>query len=522
MSGAPATGLARRLASNTLHAAIGRAIALIVWLALAPVVFHGLTREQFGVWSLFFALTGYLGSLDLGLAQSTLRASAAAHARGDLREAGEHAALAALGYAALAIVWLAITPFVSEALLGFLRLPEAVRPGARLALGLGPVVFGLVGLTNTALAVMQGVGRFDLANVVNLASAFGQAGGILTALRLGHGLEGVLVATTAGWALAFVAGLFVLPAAAPGFAWAGPARAWTRLGETLRFGGPMQLANAVAVFHQQVDKLLLSRAGALAAVGPYELGLRVSTAAALAPYLMMQVTIPEAARLHALGEPARLRELYERTNRYVLAANAVMTAALLASADRLFAAWLGGEQSAGALALRGLALAVAAALVTGTASSTTRAMGRTDLDAEYSVAALVVHLGLAAWLVPRYMLPGALASLVAGNVAGGAWFLWRFGGVVGWPRLPLLATPLGVPLIAAALGAAAGWAVHRALPEAVGIAAWGALALVAAVAALATAAIVLAVRFVPPREVAGLFASLARPRDGIDGRNGAS
>lgn len=522
MSDAPAGGLARRLAGNTFQAAIGRLVALLVWLALTPVVFHGLTREQFGVWSLFFALTGYLGSLDLGLAQVTLRYSAAAHARGAESEAGEYATLAVLGYAVLSLVWLAITPLVADPLLAFLHLPAAVHDGARFALLMGPVVFGVVGLTNVTLSLIQGYGRFDLANIVNLVSALAQVGGILLALRLGRGLEGVLVATAAGWTLAFLAGLVVVRLAAPGFRWAPPARSLRRLRETVRFGGPMQLANAVAVFHQQVDKLLLTRAGALAMVGPYELGLRVSTASALVPYLMLQAMLPEASRLHARDEHARLHELFERTNRYVLLASAALLAAMWGGADRLFHAWLGGPQDAGALALRGLALALAFALWTGTTSTTARAVGRTDLEAEYTGAALVVHLAAALALVPRYGLAGALVSLCAGNALAGLWFMARLAGVMGWPRAALLLRPLGAPLVAAALGAAVGLGLHRVLPPLDGVLAWAAAALVAGAGAGVALALLLGARFVPPAEARRLVLGLLQRGRAVDAEQGTA
>ncbi len=522
MSPAPAGGLARRLAGNAFQAAIGRAVALLAWLAITPVVFHALSREQFGVWSLFFALTGYLGSLDLGLAQVTLRASAAAHARGADAEAGEYATLAVLGYAALAIAWLALTPLVADPLLAFLRLPDDVRAGARFALVMGPIVFGAVGLANVTLSIAQGVGRFDLANAITLVSALGQVGGILFALRSGRGLEGVLVATAAGWTLAFLVGLAVARRAAPGFRWAPPQRALRRLGETVRFGGPMQLANAVAVFHQQVDKLLLTRAGALAAVGPYELGLRVSTASAMVPYLMLQAMLPEASALHARGEPARLRELFVRTHRYVLVASAALLAASWGGADRLFHAWLGGANEAGALALRGLAVALATALWAGTSSNTARAIGRTDLEAEYAIGALLVHVAAALALVPRWSLAGALVSLCAGNALAGLWFATRVAGVMGWPRAATVLGPLAWPLLAAAAGAVAGLAMHRALPAADGVLAWLAAAAVAGAAAGVALALLLAVRFVPPAEARDLALGLLRRGRGVDAAGGTA
>src|SRR5204863_2571342 len=136
-----------------------------------------------------------------------------------------------------------------------------------------------------------------------------------------------------------------------------------------------------------------------------------------------------ASAIHASEPPERLRALYDRGNRWVLTATAVIVAAVLAGAYRLFVAWLGHAEPAGTLALRGLILAAAAAMLTGMATTTARGIGRTDLEAEWSLTAFAVHVILAFALVRTYGLRGALVAIVAGNAVGAAWLLVRLAGV---------------------------------------------------------------------------------------------
>ena len=76
-------GLARRLAANTLHASSGRVASLVVWILLTPPILHALGPQGFAVWSLFFAVTGYLGDsaggLHLLLSEQGADAEAAEH-----------------------------------------------------------------------------------------------------------------------------------------------------------------------------------------------------------------------------------------------------------------------------------------------------------------------------------------------------------------------------------------------------------------------------------------------------------
>lgn len=496
MSALASGGLALRLASNTLHAASGRVAGLLLWLLLTPPLYHSLGPDGFAVWSLFYALTGYLTALDFGLAGATLRHVAAARARGDERAAGEFATVSMLGYAALGAVWIALVPVLRDPVLSFLRVPASVHAAADYTFLMGAIVFALVGFSMTIVATLQAYGRFDLANLTTLAATLVQGVGLTLCLWRGWGLPGVVTSTAAGWVAALLAGALALRAGAPSFRWAAPSRAFGRLGESVRFGAPLQLANMLAVAHQQLDKVLLARFIALGAIAPYELGLRMATSAATFPQLLMMALLPVAAAFHAGNDRAKLAELHERSNRYVLFAAATVTAAVLAGAPRLLAAWLGHPDAQAALALRGLMLAACAGLAGGVASVTARGIGRTDLEAEFSGVALAVHLALGLWLVPSRGLEGALIAVIAGNVAGALWFLTRLATQLGWPFARTVVVPLLVPIVAMVTGVLSALAVDRALPQVAGPLAWGAVVAVSGSAALACAAVTLGLRYV--------------------------
>jgi O-antigen/teichoic acid export membrane protein len=489
-------GLGRRLASNTLHAATGRIAGVLVWLVLTPPILRALGPEGFAVWSLFFALTGYFASLDFGLAQGTLQRVAAARERGEARAGRAFATLATLGYLMLGALWLVLALLFRDALMSWLRVPAAGRDAAGFAIVAGALVFAISGLANVTMAVLQGSGRFDLANRVLLTLTAVQAVGIPVVLRARWGLVGLVVNIGVGWALGAAIGAWLVRRAWPEFRWTGARESLSYLRDALRFGGPMQVGNTLSVLHTHLDKFLLARFVTLAAVTPYELGFRVATSASGVPQLLLLAVLPAAAAIHAGESAARLRELYVRGSRYVLAAGAIVLAALLGSADRLYAVWLGAEHREAALALRGLAVTGAIAIATGMGTAIARGISRTDLEAWFAAVALAVHLGLSLWLVPLYGMRGALVAILAGNLIGAALFLLLLAGTLGWPRARMLLEPCGVPLVAAALGAAAGLALDRALPAAHGALGWVSLSLVTSLAAGVALAVTLATRFV--------------------------
>lgn len=489
-------GLGRRLAANTLHAATGRVVAIALWLLLTPSILRALGPEGFAVWSLFFALTGYLAAFDFGLAQVTLRHVPAARARGDHAEAGEFATMGIIGYAALGVIWLALTPLLREPVLAFLHVPDYVHDAASFAFVAGSVVFAVSGFTNVIVAVAQGYDRFDLGNLISLSSSLGQMVGILISLSIHAGLVGLVCSSGAGWALAAMVGAIVLRVNVHDFRWGSPLRAVARLREALAFGGPMQVANVLSVAHQQLDKVLLARFVSLASVTPYELGLRVATSASTFPQLLLLAAIPAASAMHSGENPERLQELYRRANRYVLFAAVVVGAALLGAADQLFTAWLGAPHPDAAMALRGLTLTSLVALATGMGSAIARGIGRTVFEAEFAAVALSVHLCAGIPLTMRFGLRGALLAIFAGNACGAAWFLWRIAGAMRWPRSSVLIEPFAIPLLAGALGAAAAFALERVLPASVGLVAWAGALACALVAAAVVALVALGTGYI--------------------------
>lgn len=486
----PSTGLGRRLAANTVHAASGRLAQLLVWLVFTPPILNALGPDGFAVWALFFALAGYLGSLDFGLAQGTLRHVAAARQQGSQREIGESATLAMLGFATLGILWLILGLLVRDAALAWLRISGPLNPAARLAFPVSAAIFVMAGVTSVAVSVLQGHGRFDLANRPILAFAAQQAGGFAWILARGWGLEALMWNVLTGWTIAAAIALAHLNAGAPGFRWSAPREAMRHVRSAFAFGGPMQLSNVLVAVNTQTDKFLLSRFDRLAAVSPYELGARIAMSAGTVPQLMLVALLPEASAVHAAGDTERLRALYLRGSRWMLFVTALIFAPLVGSADRLYAVWIGTPQPEAALALRVLGISAALALSTGVGTTIARGAGRTDLETWSVFVAVVLHVPAAFWLIPHLGLAGALIAFAAGTAIAVPSFLIRLGRALGWSLHDTLA-PLPAPALATAAGALAASTIDRVLPAASGAAAWGTLSAVGA-AGFVTALAVLA------------------------------
>jgi O-antigen/teichoic acid export membrane protein len=234
-------------------------------------------------------------------------------------------------------------------------------------------------------------------------------------------------------------------------------------------------------------------------VVPYELGLRVTTSGFTFAQLVLVAILPEASAMHTRAESERLQALHQRAGRFVSAVAAVLAAAMIGSAAPLFTAWLGHEDASATLALRGLAIASYAGVVGGITGAIGRGVGKIGIELEWSTVALVIHLGLGMWLVPRMGLAGALIAVAVANFVAALWFVTRLRRSLGWPVGRLLWEPFTVPVGAMALGAWLGSRLAAAIPVP-----WWGLATSAAVASGVTFVILLLFRYVEWREIASL------------------
>jgi O-antigen/teichoic acid export membrane protein len=489
---------------NTLHAASGRIAALFLWLLFTPPILHALGAEGFAVWALFYALTGYLYSMDLGLAQGTLRAAAAARERGDHAAAGEFTRIAMIGYAGLGVIWLVATLMLRGAVLRWLRIPAALAPDAGFAMVAGAGVFVAGGIANVAMSLLQGYGRFDLANRVLLTMTGAQAAGLAIALARPQPLRWLVAAVAAASLLGCIVGFVLVRAQLPRMGGAGDSGSRRRVTEMMRFGGPMQVTNLLATLHVHLDKLLVSRYVALASVASYELGSRVATMISTFPQMVLLPVVPESAAMEAAGQSARLRELYDRGSRFYLALAALGTAGAVACAGRVYAVWLGHPQPEATLVLRGLAAAIGVSLLTGMGTTIARGVGRTDLEMWFAVCAVALHLALSLLWVPRYGLPGALGAILLGNLCGSLLFFVLFSRLMKWPVTTVVA-PVTGPIAAAVVGGLTGWWIDRLVPGARGAAGWLALAGVAVASVIVTSLVLWLTRGLRWREVRVLF-----------------
>ncbi len=155
---------------NIFSSWAGYVVTLLVGFLLAPFVVHRLGTTGYGVWTLVVSLTGYFGTLDLGLRQSVGRFVARYMALEDDDNVNRTIsnALAMLGAAAL--LGLAAT-VIANFSFGVFNIDSHLQADARIALLIAGVNISMALPMSVFNAILFSMERFDVVTAITVGGA---------------------------------------------------------------------------------------------------------------------------------------------------------------------------------------------------------------------------------------------------------------------------------------------------------------------------------------------------------------
>ena len=447
----------RRLALGTIAQQGSQAAGLLAMLIVTTVVGRRLSLREFGVFGLLSSLAGYLLVVQNAAAAAAVRELAASAGAGQRQRRSvvfaSALALYAGGGLVAALALAACGPVVNFVLDLDGELARDTQGGALLLAAVTAIGWPLTIFRD----VLRARGRFVALAACEVAGIGGYAV-LVCALALASaplwlliGAAGTLPLAVGLTALAArpLAGAFVARSAAR------PDRA--TVGPLLATGAGLsgaEIANAVAY---TADRGLLGALGSAKLVGLFEGPLRAHNVLRALSAALVTTVLPTAARLHASGDVAGLRELARRGIRYALLLTAPAAAVLAAGAAVLLEVWLGQRYVAG---VSGLRLLCSYWLVQGAgaiAAATLVALGRTAVVARTAASALAANVLLALVAIPPLGVAGAALAFAVPAGLQALWLVWRLRQALDLTVRELLGAVLP-GWFAAALALAAAWA----------------------------------------------------------------
>jgi O-antigen/teichoic acid export membrane protein len=330
----------------------------LIGIVLVPIMLKGLGAESYGVWIAAFSVMGTAGLIDFGLALGVTREAATALGSDSWNEAAPFIRAAGTVFFLTGIAGGILIATVGLPLSRGLRLSAATRP-------IAPMVFALTGicflgdrLLTFTTAVLRGLRRFDLTNLLAVAMAVFRAAGIIALLKTGRGVVGVMVWQVAATAAAAWAGQAMIGWLEPRFGFRLGWFRWSQVRSNLAFSLASQLTTIVEVMIWDVAPLVVGLVLGSVWIVPYYIAQRFPTSVGPVIWSIAEALFPAASQHQHDREIDRTREILEVGTRWIVVVALPLCMGLWIVAPHLLQAWVGNVAPGSARILRLITLAV--------------------------------------------------------------------------------------------------------------------------------------------------------------------
>jgi O-antigen/teichoic acid export membrane protein len=320
---------------------LGKVITLATWFFLTPFILHRLGASDYGLWVLTGSVVAYGSLLDLGIGGAVVKYVAEHVARGEGEQAKRLVSTSLWLYTALGIVAFLLFAGLAPLFPRFFNVPPDQHDLAFWLVVLMGAALGISLPAAAASAVLQGLHRYDLLNLVSVTSTLLSAAASVTVLLLGGGLFGLVAVSLPVVLLSQLLAIWLVHRTAPwlGFGWRGARFALVR--PVLSYSVSVFVVQFATRLQLKTDELVIGRFLPLGALAPYALARKLSELTLMLPGQFMKVLLPLASELEAGNDRARLRALYIAGTRLSLVIAVSIGGALILLSGRFIEAWVG-------------------------------------------------------------------------------------------------------------------------------------------------------------------------------------
>jgi len=432
------SSLSHKLIRNTLFNFAGRSGAMVVTLLLTPYVVSKLGVRRFGVWSLILVIASYVGLLDLGLKASFVKYVAEYHARRDYEAINRVLNSGLALYLILSPGIIATGCVLRGPILRLFKIPTDLFADARLILLVAMAIYSLSNMFGIFQAVMTGLQRMDVINLIALGVSVPRVLGTVLSLELGYGLCGLIASEALVFALTalllVLSAFRLLPQLRVGWAFYD----WPSLRRLLSYGIKVQVSRLADLATSQTDKLLLGYFLGLSPVAFYELGSRVVLTSKRLSRVLISAVVPAASEIDAREDRLSLCRLYLRGSKYLVLVAAPVLLFIAAAAPLILAAWMGRGYELSVPVIQLLAVGHLVHLLTGVGTTIAKGMGKPEYETRYSLLQLAMNTLLGIALVIRLGFWGVLIATPLSLIVGSLYFMVLFHRLLGIPLLQFL------------------------------------------------------------------------------------
>ena len=332
--------------------------SMVAVFVMTPYIIDKLGVDQFGLWTLIYAVVSLFGLMDFGLATAAVKFVAEATGAGDLEDRNRTLATLLIVYAAIGITCAALILALAGPLRGFFDLTAQQQTQFVPVLCVLGIAIALNFPASLFKASMSGAGRMDVVNAFDLIMVAVNVTLTYTLLEAGYGIVGLAVSTAAtlvGTSLAMIPLSYWL---IPGFSVSWRKVSRQRIRPLLAFSGYAFLANVALLITLRIDPIAIKLFLPMSAIAVYAIAAKISEYVFLLNKQFSNALMPLVSQLHGRGEANAIRLVMIDGTRFLLAFALPGITLLFYYAPEFIHLWLGDEFAESATLLRILLVAM--------------------------------------------------------------------------------------------------------------------------------------------------------------------
>lgn len=410
----------KKIGRNTLYNVLGKFGVLGLNLLIVPFIVAKLGREMYGVWVLVQVISGAFAFFDFGLGASIIKFVSQYWTLEKPEELNKIVSSSTIFFLAFSMLfgvcaypllpWLAVKVF---------QIPSTLMAPALFSLRVGLIGFVFAGLANLFQSVLFGAQRMGMVNGVTLGVSGLQTLGIFLVLYNGLGLQGMAVNHVLAAFALFVSAMIGAKRAIPSLAvkWRPVTKEAFR--HLFAYGIKLQIITMTSFLIEHLNKIFIASLAGLQAVTSFDVAMKVINLVRLLPLLPLSALVPPVSALHTLGDRERLRSLYIRGTKYLVAVLVPVAAIAILAANPITELLFGNEFTMAAHAVQILTIAYGFNLFTGMGTTIVRGIGKPELEMQYALVSaffnIILVYGLGSWFGYYGLLAGMALAIIAGS-----------------------------------------------------------------------------------------------------------
>lgn len=409
----PNTRQRRTVVLNVLSNYIGKFVSTGAWFVLTPFILAHLEEEIYGLWVLVGSLVAYGTLLEFGIAGAVTKYVAEYRTRNDGREMSYLVTTAFLLYCFLGLVVVLLSVGLAFV---FPLLFNVSAENTTLAFWLVCLAGLGVGISipcTTTYAILRGLQRFDVMNLIGVVSTLLNISLIVLVLLVDGGALGLVLASLLVTLLMQIPSVWFIRRLAPelGFGWHYLDR--RRLRTVVGFSSSLFLINLGGHLEAKTDEVVIGASLPVMAVTPYTLARRLSNLPQMLTDQFLSLLLPMASELDAENDKRGLQRLYLTSTRLTLAVFLSIGVGLIILAAPILTIWVGAEYAQYSYLVAMLVIASLVDTSQWSAGLIMQGIGRHRFLAPIALASGIVNLLLSLVLVTQLELLGvALGTLI--------------------------------------------------------------------------------------------------------------